>query len=206
MATTTAGNSIGARERTGRIGLVVRRLVLLGTPLVAAGVLSFHLFEMFSDGVYAHVGADVETWLAVHLLFLPLLGLLGVGLYLLLDGYHGLIATVGRIGIATFATFYIAMEAIAGIAVGLPVLEGRTLPAAQQTGVAAAVEALFYDPIVGGGSVSLFAVLGVLGYLVAVVAIAVVLRREGAPTSRSRCSSVRSSPSSATPAPPACSG
>jgi hypothetical protein len=174
-------NAVMKRERNRSIRLAGRRLVLFGTPIVAASVLSFHLFEMFTDGVYTHVGHDVETWLAVHLLFLPLLGLLGVGLYLLLDGYEGVTATIGRAGIAVFAVFYIAMEAIAGITVGILVREGRALPVDQQAGVAAVVEALFYDPIVGGGSVSLFAVLGVLGYLVAVVAIAVVLRREGAP-------------------------
>lgn len=181
MATSTIRNAVLERERTQPIRLVVRRLILLGTPIATASVLSFHLFEVFTDGVYAHVGHDVETWLTVHLLFLPLLGLLGVGLYLLLDGYGGYIATIGRVGIATFAIFYIAMEAIAGITVGILVREGRTLPSDQQTGVAAVIEALFYDPIVGGGSVSLFAVLGVLGYLVAVVAIALVLYHEGAP-------------------------
>lgn len=181
MATSTTKDVVRERERHRPIRLAVRRLVLFGTPIVTAGVLSFHLFETFTDGVYSHVSHDVGTWLTVHLLFLPLLGLLGVGLYLLLRGYEGVTATIGRAGIAAFATFYIAMEAIAGIAVGVLVREGQALPAAQRTGVATVVEALFYDPVVGGGSVSLFAVLGVLGYLVAVVAIAIVLHREGAP-------------------------
>lgn len=181
MATSTMKDAVKEQEHSRPIRLAARRLVLFGTPIATAIVLSFHLFEMFTDGVYAHVSHDGETWLTVHLLFLPLLGLLGVGLYLLLLGYDEVIATIGRVGISVFAIFYIAMEAIAGITVGILVQEGQTLPVDQQTSVAAVVEALFYDPLVGGGSVSLFAVLGILGYLVAVVAIAIVLHREGAP-------------------------
>lgn len=181
MATQTAEYPVREQEHPTPIRLAVRRLVLLGTPLATAAVLSFHLFETFNDGVYSHVSPVVDTWLAVHLLFLPLLGLLAISLYFLLASYQGLTAAIGRVGIAMFAVFYIAMEAINGIAVGVLVREGQALTAEQQAGVAAVVEAVFYDPIVGGGTVSLLAVLGVLGYLIAVSAIAVVLRRAGAP-------------------------
>lgn len=74
MATHTEKHPIIERKHTTPIQLVIRRLVLLGTPLATAIVLSFHLFEIFSDGVYSHVSPVIDTWLTVHHLFTNSLG------------------------------------------------------------------------------------------------------------------------------------
>lgn len=58
--------------------------------------------------------------------------------------------------------------------------EGQALSAEQQEGVAIVVQELFTDPVVGGG-ISVFAILGILGYSIAVLGTALVYRRAGAP-------------------------
>lgn len=150
-----------------------RWLLLVGTPLLLGGVLWFHPHG--GDGLYDALTPVVDTWLLVHYLLLPLFGLLGVCLYLLLRGYTGPIATIGRIGVAVYLVFYIAFEAIAGIATGLLIREAQALPPEQQEGVAEAIQVVSAEPIAA------LALTGTVGAIVAVVAIAILLRRSGAP-------------------------
>lgn len=148
-----------------------RWLLLMGTPVLLGA-----LFLIHPDGSGGLEGllAVSETWLDLHVAMLSMLGLLGACFYVLLQGYTGPVATVGRVGVGIYMTFYIAFEAIRGIATGLLVHDAHTLPAEQQEGVAAAVDVLATPSTVLGA-------LGSLGALVAVVAISVLLRRSGAP-------------------------
>lgn len=149
----------------------LRWLLLVGTPALL-GV----LFLVHPDGSGGLDGlAPIrDLWLALHLVMLPLLGLLGVSLSLLLLDYSGPAATIGRIGVAVYVTFYVAFEAIAGIATGVATHEAHSLSPGRQGGVAAVIDAL------AAPSVAL-AIVGVLGALVAVVSIGARFRRTGAP-------------------------
>lgn len=155
--------------------LIGRRLILFSTPVLLAIIFSFHAAA--GDDVYDTLSSSTDTWLTVHILLLPVFGLLGIALYLLLADYDGLIATIGRIGISVYLIFYIAFESIAGIATGVIVREGQQLSAEQQEVVAEIVQTFYSD----GGIVGAFALAGTAGYFVAVIAIAIVLRRSGAP-------------------------
>lgn len=172
-----SGESIASAETGVAVRRLGRRLCLVGTPLLLAITLWFH------PHTHANVADSltpiVDTWMLVHLVLLPLFGSLGVCLFLLLDGFSGPIATIGRIGTAIYFVCYIAFEAIAGIATGLLLREARTFPPAQQEGIAAGVQ-VFFD---GSATdiVPLLAVLGTVGALLAVVAIAALYRRSGAP-------------------------
>lgn len=148
-----------------------RLLLLLGTPLLLGVLFSVH--PDGSGGLEAFLPM-AETWLLLHVAMLPLLGLLGVSLYVLLADYTGRTATVGRMGVAIYMTFYIPFEAIAGITTGLLSHEAHGLPPAQQDGMATAIEVLSVPSLVLG-------LLGTLGALIAVVAIGILLRRSGAP-------------------------
>lgn len=162
-------------EIVSRFALVARRLILLGTPILLAVIFSFH--AAVGDDVYATLASSSETWLTLHLLLLPTFGLLGIALYVLLIGYDGLVATFGRIGIAVYLVFYLAFESIAGVATGIMVREGQELPESQQAVVADLVQTVYS----GAGITGAFAFVGTAGYFAAVLAIAVVLRRSGAP-------------------------
>ncbi|WP_222919473.1 hypothetical protein [Natrinema sp. SYSU A 869] len=165
----------GTREPLLRLGS--RWLVLLGTPLLLAIVLWFH--PAAGDEPFSTLAPIADTWFIVHALLLPLFGLLGVALYMLLIGYQGLIATIGRIGIAIYLVCYLAFEAIAGIATAVLLRESRGLATDQQEGVATVIKVIFTEPI--DGVAGILALLGTVGNLVAVLAIAVLLRRSGAP-------------------------
>lgn len=167
----------GSDTREPFLRLVSRWLVLPGTPILLAIALWFH--PAAGDEPFTTLAPIADTWFIVHALLLPLFGLLGVALYLLLIGYQGPIATIGRIGIAIYLVCYLAFEAIAGIATAVLLRESNGLSTEQQEGVATVVEVIFTDPI--DGVAGILALLGTVGNLVAVLAIAVLLRRSGAP-------------------------
>lgn len=148
-----------------------RWLLLVGTPVLLGA-----LFLIHPDGSGGLAGLlpVSETWLYLHVAMLPLLGLLGASFYALLGQETGTVATVGRAGVLVYMTFYLAFEAIAGIANGLLVHEAQGLAAAQQEGVAVAIDALTVPAVALG-------VVGSLGALGAVIAIGVLRRRAGAP-------------------------
>ncbi|MDJ1430580.1 hypothetical protein [Halostagnicola sp. A-GB9-2] len=162
---------------TASLKLVGRWLLLLGTPIALAAVLWFH--PAAGEEVYSNLEPVADTWFYIHILLLPLFGLLGVVLYVLLAGYRGTTATIGRIGIAGYLVCYIAFESIAGIATGILLRESQNLSTEQQEGVEAVLQVIFTEPI--NGVVGVLALLGTIGILLAVVAIGVVLRRSGAP-------------------------
>lgn len=148
-----------------------RWTLLMGTPALLGA-----LFLVHPDGSGGLEGLLPigDAWLFLHVAMLPILGLLGASFYVLLDGYSGTVATIGRIGVAIYMTFYVPFEAIAGVTTGLLTHEAHTLPPAQQEGIAAAIDALTVPSMAIGS-------LGTVGALVAVVAIGVLLRRSGAP-------------------------
>jgi hypothetical protein len=157
--------------RSSIVGLPWRRLLLIGPP-VLLGI----LFFIHPDGSGGHetllsVG---DTWLFLHVAMLPLLGLFGGSLFLLLDGYAGPVATIGRVGVGIYLTFYVAFEAIAGVVTGLLTHKAHTVPAEQQAGVAAAIDSLVVPSLMLG-------FVGTVGAFIAVISIGILLRRSGAP-------------------------
>ncbi len=154
-----------------------RLTALLGPGLGLAILLRFH--PAVGDAAYDTLAPVAESWLTLHLLLLLSFGLLGLSLSLLLQGCSGPVATVGRVGVGVYLVFYIAFESIAGVATGVLVRTGEGLPAEQEAGIREAVAVIYAEPV--GGFAGLFAVVGFVGYVVAVVAIAVAKRRDGAP-------------------------
>ena len=153
--------------------LLGRWLLLVGMPIALGAVLWVHPH----GGAYETVAAAADAWLAVHLLLLPLFALLGAVVYLLLEGFSGRAATIGRLGVAVYVVFYIAFEAIAGIATGLLVTGTGSLSGTERAGAVAAYDAIVTSPVVG-----VLALLGVAGMVVAVAALALEFRLAGAPT------------------------
>lgn len=143
----------------------------MGTPILL-GVL-FFIHPDGSGGLEGLLPIG-DTWLVIHFAMLPLLGLLGVSLYVLLNGYSGRVATIGRVGVAIYLTFYVPFEVIVGITTGLLTHEARTLPPEQQEGIAAGIDALVTPSMALG-------IVGTAGAVIAVVAVGILLRRSGAP-------------------------
>ena len=157
---------------------VLERCLLLLTPLAIAVLELFHPNEF--RAVFNDLAPIVDRWLWIHLLQLPLFGLLAGALLVLLRPHRGWMGFVGRLGVGLFAIFYLSMDAIAGVTTSLLIQNGQMLPPEQQAGVATVVQELFFDPLVGG-SLSVFTVLGSLGYVLAVGTIGIARYRSGTP-------------------------
>jgi hypothetical protein len=158
--------------------VALRRVFLVATPLVLAVVLWFHP-PGGEHGVYEGVRHDVGAWLFVHTTFLIFIPLMALAVFLLLRGIHGRAATVSRISLIAFLVFYTAYEVTVGLGTGILVDYANNLPAADQAVVADAIQHYNEDNVLGD-PVSVSLIVGLLGWMVAMVAAAVALRRAGA--------------------------
>ena len=114
---------------------VLRRLVLLGTPL------SLALLEIFHPQPEG-VGEAVEQggwFMWFHIIQLPLIGLIVLAVYLLTEGLEGRAVNVSRWAIGVFAVFFSAYDAAAGIATGYALRNAQGLSAEGQAAVYQAV-------------------------------------------------------------------
>jgi hypothetical protein len=168
--------SVGGAEW--RLSRTWRRVLLLGPPLALAAWTIVHPRPDEND---PQAVMDVATWFAVfHFVQLALLGLVALSVLLLADDYGRAGAWTTRLGVGVFLLVFGAYDSIAGIATGLAMRTARDLPAAQQDGVWAAVKDWpGFEP-----SVFSLNVVGTLGWVVAVGALAVAARRMGAPRSQ----------------------
>jgi hypothetical protein len=156
-----------------RLSVPVRRLLLLIPPLLFAGLEILHP----QPDRNAKALADVSTWFAAfHAIQLVLTGLVALSVLLLADSYGRVTAWATRLGLGTFLVFFSAYDSIAGIATGLAMRSARDLPPAQQDGVFTVVKDW---PAVGPPFA--LGIIGTLGWVIAVGALALAARRAGAP-------------------------
>jgi hypothetical protein len=154
-----------------------RAALMLAPPFLLAVLEVFHPQP---DQTAAAV-MDVATWfLGFHLIQLVLIGLVAFSVLLLADEFGRAMSWAVRLGVGTFLVFYSAYDAVAGIGTGLAMRSARDLPAVQQEGVFDVVESWpGTDPVVFP-----LAIVGTLGWVVAIGAIALGARRAGAPTAQ----------------------
>ena len=152
--------------------LVLRRLVLLGTPLALAVLEIFHPERPTSAGEAVEQGG---WFMWFHIIQVPLIGLIALAVYLLTEGLQGRAVRVSRWAIGVFAVFFSAYDAAAGIGTGYALRNARGLSAGAQEAI--------YDAVKDMPVVSLIFVLSVVGslaWVVSLVCAAVALRRAGA--------------------------
>jgi hypothetical protein len=155
--------------------LILRRLILLGTPVVVAIDVVF-LHPVLSGDLRQALFPIAEWWLALHVAQLVVFGLMGIAAYLLFDDLSGIAATVGRLAIAVFIVFYSAADAVAGIVTGILARGAVNLPTENQATLAWAIEKIFADPTKG----LLFSVSS-YAWSIGLLAAAIALYRAGAP-------------------------
>jgi hypothetical protein len=168
--------SVGGAEW--RLSRTWRRVLLLGPPLALAAWTIVHPRPDEND---PQAVMDVATWFMVfHVIQLALLGLVALSVLLLADDFGRAGAWTTRLGVGVFLLVFGSYDSIAGIATGLAMRTARDLPPAQQDGVWATVKDWpGFEP-----SVFALNVVGTLGWVVAVGALAVAARRMGAPRSQ----------------------
>jgi hypothetical protein len=160
------------RRRTNVERLVLRRLVLLGTPLALAVL---EIFHPQPSGV-AEAVEQGEWFMWFHIIQVPLIGLIALAVYLLTEGLEGRAVIVSRWAIAVFAVFFSAYDAAAGIATGYALRNVQGLAAGAQEAV--------HEAVIDMPGLSLIFGLSIVGtgaWVVALIAAAIALRRGGAP-------------------------
>jgi hypothetical protein len=153
---------------------------LIAVPLAWAVLLLFHPNPDPGD-MYGSLRDESGRWLVVHVGTVVFIGLMGAALASLVRGLPGWLPWVTRIGAGAFALFYGAAEAMQGIAVGVQIRHANAAPEAERAGYAAAIQSIWDDPITD----DLATTVGAVGWLVAVLAAAVGIRRAGAPVAAS---------------------
>jgi lysylphosphatidylglycerol synthetase-like protein (DUF2156 family) len=153
---------------------VLRRLVLLGTPLVTAILMLFHPVPY--EDITGKLIPTASWWTALHTIQFVLFAFMGAAVWLLTEGLRGVAATTSKVAAVVFALFYDIGDAVAGISTGILARSAANLPAAEQAAVAGAVEILFRDP-----TKNLFFSVGIFAWIVALTAAAVALFWAGVP-------------------------
>lgn len=160
-------------QRTWAMPILLRRVLLLVPPLALSVLEIFH--PQPDENVQALM--DVATWFAsFHVIQLALAGLIAISVSLLADSLGRANQWVTRVGIGLFLVFFSAYDAVAGIGTGLAMRSARDLSAVQQEGVFDVVK----DWPALGAPFAL-SIIGTLGWLAAVGALALAARRQGAP-------------------------
>jgi hypothetical protein len=152
----------------------LRQALLLLPPLAFAGLAGLHP----RPDVEIDAVMDVATWFAAfHVIQLVLMGLVTLSVLLLADEFGAAGAWTTRLGIGVFLIFFSAYDAVAGIATGLAMRSARDLSPAEQNGVWETVKDWpGFDP-----PVFALNIVGTLGWVVALVGVALAARRAGAP-------------------------
>jgi hypothetical protein len=168
----------------------LRRLILMGTPLLTGILLLFHPLPDTAETVqmdqlegidwYNLMAPIADQFLAVHVLFALALALLGLTVILLLDGVPGLAAKISRVCAFIFSVTYIMYETIIGTVTALLVRGAAALPPDEQAVIGAAVYRNFVDPILGDLP-SILSIVAWLSWLLAATLAAFALRRSGKP-------------------------
>ena len=153
---------------------ILRRLVLLGTPLVTAVLMLFHPLPY--EDIVGELVPVASWWMALHTIQFVLFAFMGGAVWLLTEGLDSFAATVSKVAALVFALFYDIGDAVAGISTGILARSATNLPAGEQAAIAGAVEILFRDP-----TKNLFFTVGIFAWIVALVAAAVALFWAGAP-------------------------
>jgi hypothetical protein len=171
--TVQQGDAFQRADPTWPMPAPLRRVLLLLPPLLLAGLEILH--PQPDETVQALM--DVSTWFAgFHVIQLALTGLVALSLLLLADSFGRANAWVTRLGVGVFLVFFSAYDAVAGIATGLAMRSARDLSAVQQEGVFDVVK----DWPALGAPFAL-SIVGTLGWVAAVGALALAARRQGAP-------------------------
>lgn len=153
---------------------LLKRLILLGTPVAFAGVTLLHPMTSPDEP-----GLAVGRWWAVHLLQIPLVILLAYCIWILLDGLRSTAATTARAALPAFLVCFSAYDAVAGLATGWLARVAGEQSGVDQLATRRAIGELFNDNWLAGN----FSVLGsasAVAWAVVAIAGALALRRAGA--------------------------
>src|SRR5712691_12767345 len=126
---------------------VLRRVVLLGTPLLLCILELGHPLLDHANPIRM-LAPIVTWWIILHLLLVPLFTLMGWTFFLLLQGIQNRAATLCRYATVVYISFSIGYDTVVGLNSGILASNALALPNAQQTIVQDAMHQLFTRPAI----------------------------------------------------------
>ncbi len=154
--------------------LVLRRFVLLGTPLALAVLMLFH------PSPYEDLAGELVPiagwWTAIHTIQFVLFAFMGAAVWMLTDGLRGVSVVVSRVAAVVFAIFYDIGDAVAGISTGILARAAAGLPGGEQAALVGAIEVLFQS-----STKNLVFTIGIFAFIMALIMAVVALFWAGAP-------------------------
>ncbi len=156
----------------------MNRLQLSEIALVVGAPALLVLVELLHPQPHDLLQLNVGAWLAVHYAQILLFPLAALAVARLLPRNGGVAAAVSRMALFLFAATWTAWDAVAGVGTGLLVKAARSSSGPEEW--QAAIDAIWRDPIMGGGTVSVFAVMGAVSLSVGTVCAGIALKRAGA--------------------------
>lgn len=156
-----------------------RQIVIVLTPLVLGTIEIWHPVGIPEKSAFESILPQADWWFTLHILQLPLFGLMALAVLFMVRNINSQAATISRIGIAFFVVFYTALDSIMGISGGILLRSAKDLPPNVQEFVSQQFNLLIFDPIIGGSTLSLLGILGAGGWLVGVSASAFALKQVG---------------------------
>src|SRR5262249_56825363 len=96
-----------------------RRQQILETVLVVGAPLALAILELFHPHPHDVFDLDLQTWLVVHYLQIPLMPLAALATVVLVRGRSGFDAALCRVGMFVFAVTYTAFDTAAGLVTGV---------------------------------------------------------------------------------------
>ena len=152
---------------------------IVGVPLAWAVLLLFHP-KGEADQIYLNLQDQVTAALVVHIGMMLFIPLMAAAVYLLLRGVEGTAARVSRIALVPFVVFFSAWETLQGTANGILASELNGRPEEERASGAELIQDFAESPLVR--DLGVFASLGSLSILIAMIAAGIALRRHaGAP-------------------------
>ena len=171
-------NERGAAVPRASMSLRPWHLVLLAGPLLWAVLAALHPTE--GGELYAGIEDSANKWIFVHFGQLLLTPLIAAGVWMLLDGIQSVAAQIARAALVLWMVFFSAFDAIAGIATGVLARHANSLSGEEREAVVAAINFLFDDSqLVGGSNFSILANLGQDTWVIMVIAATVALWKAG---------------------------
>lgn len=127
--------------------VLLRRFVLLGTPL-ALGILELgHPLLDYMNPIKM-LSPIAGWWIILHMLQIPLFGLMGWALYLLIQDVHSRAATISRYAVGVYIVFAIAYDSAVGLSISILVSNASILPKTQQGIIQQAIQQLLSNPAI----------------------------------------------------------
>ena len=168
----------------------MRRLILIGTPLLTGILLLFHPLPESAElgmteipkglALYKLFAPIAGGFMAVHLIFPLALALLGLSIFILLNGVHGTAANISRVSAFIFVLAYTLYETIVGTVTGLLIRDAAALTPSEQAVIGNAIYRNYTNPILGDLP-SIVSVTAWLSWSAVVILAAFALRRSGKP-------------------------